>query len=193
MYVKPRIDISIDSRAYENIINNVQLKAPLEIGVEIAVYMLLFGLLDGTEFEIVDVNSMWLKFAKVYSNSKDKDRIFKAVPDLVIVGKDFIYDNDNNKNDNNKKEDNHAFGFVEVKSMATNDIKDTDEIRSHKSNTNHVIWTNGLKWYYYNMVSCEQNWDINLSLDKNNSDKIQIDERKYGELLYHLNEIDWRQ
>jgi len=186
MYIKPRIDISIDYRAYEHIINSVKLKAPLEIGVETAVYMIMFGLLAESEFEVVDVNTMWLKFAKVYSNAKDKDNLFGAVPDLVIVGEDFDY--------SNKTDDNHAFGFVEVKSISTNDIKDTDEIKSHKSNTNHLIWTNGLKWYYYNMVSQEHNWSIDLATDKKDgSGRIQIDERKYGELLYCLNEIDWRQ
>lgn len=186
MYIKPRIDISIDCSAYEHIINNVKLKAPLEIGVETAIYMLMFGLLSESEFEIVDVNTMWLGSAKVYSNAKDKDNLFRAVPDLVIVGKDFDY--------SNTKDENHALGFVEVKSIATNDIKDTDEIKSHKLNTNHLIWTNGLKWYYYNMVSQERNWFIDLATNKKDgSGRVQIDERKYGELLYYLNEIDWRQ
>ena len=91
MYIKPRIDISIDCRAYEHIINSVKLKAPLEIGVETAVYMLMFGLLAESEFEIVDVNTMWLKFAKVYSNAKDKDTLFFFFSYLVIVEKDFDY------------------------------------------------------------------------------------------------------
>ena len=51
-----------------------------------------------------------------------------------------------------------------------------------------------MKWYYDNMVSKEGTWSINLATNKkDDSGRIQIDECKYGELLYYLNEIDWRQ
>lgn len=185
MYVKPRIDISIDSEAYEHIINNVKLKAPLEIGIEIAVYMLLFGLIEKSEVEVVDVNSMWRQYAKIYSNSEEKETKFGAVPDLVIADKDFDY--------NDKSIENHAYGFIEVKSLAINDIKYTDEIISHMANTNHFIWTNGLIWHYYNKSHQDKNWDIDVKLRNTNNNRIFIDERKFGELLYHLAKIDWRQ
>ena len=210
MYKKPRVDVSIDCGAYEHMINNVRFKAPLEIGVEIAVFMLLFGLLEESEFEVVDVNTMRKTYAEGYADPKDGGIPFGAVPDLVIVEKDFVYDNQPN---DNRPNDNHAVGFVEVKSIATNDMKlDTGEMESHKANTNHLIWTNGLKWYYFNRVSQEAMekpaWSVDLAVDKKGdngrirnlaSDKkgdngrIRIDERKYGELLYRLNQINWKQ
>lgn len=191
MYTKPRVDVSIDCGTYEHMINNVRFKAPLEIGVEIAVFMLLFGLLEESEFEVVDVNTMWKTYAKGYAAPKDGGIHFGAVPDLVIVEKDFVYDN--------RPNDNHAVGFVEVKSIATNDMKlDTGEMESHKANTNHLIWTNGLKWYYFNRFSQEAMekpaWSVDLAADKKGDNgRIRIDERKYGELLYRLNQINWKQ
>ena len=75
---------------------------------------------------------------------------------------------------------------------------DTGEMESHKANTNHLIWTNGLKWYYFNRVSQEAMekpaWSVDLAADKKGDNgRIRIDERKYGELLYRLNQINWKQ
>ena len=97
--------------------------------------MLLFGLLEDTNLVVMDVNSMWKSKAVIYSDAMDK-RDFAAVPDLVIVDKSFDYFKDTSEG--------YSYGFIEIKSLACTDIKETGEIESHKKNTNNFIWTNGV-------------------------------------------------
>lgn len=183
MYKESQINIVIKSSVYEKILNNILTKASVEIGVEIAVYMVLFGLTEGSDYVVADVNSMWKSKAKIYSNLDDKDE-FGAVPDLVIVNKDFKFSS------NNVGEIKGANGFVEIKSLATN-YKETGEILSHKNNTIHFIWTNGLKWFYFNSVDSHKNWSIDLETEEKSNDSIKIDGLKFNELLYRMNNIDW--
>lgn len=180
MYIKQHINISIDSVKYEQILNNVLFKAPIEIGVEIAVYMILFGLFEDTNKIVLDVNTMWKSKAKRYSNTSDNVE-FGAVPDLVIVDKSFSYSEHTN---------NKSYGFVEIKSLACSKIKDDGEIESHKNNTNNFIWTNGQIWHYFNKSNPERNWSIDLR-DKTSDNLIHINNLKYGELLYNLKNIEW--
>ncbi len=181
MYKEARIDISIDSVKYEQILNNICFKAPVEIGVEIAVYMILFGLLEDTNMVVVDVNTMWRSKAGVYSNASDKNAL-GAVPDLVIVNKSFDFRGSN---------DNRAYGFIEVKSLACTDAKEDNEMKSHKNNTNNLLWTNGVIWKYYSALASEKNWHIDLRSEKMKDNSIHIDSLKYGELLYKLKQIEW--
>ena len=182
MYIEPHIDISIDSIKYEQILNNVLIKAPIEIGVEIAVYMVLFGLLENTDMVVCDVNTMWKSKAEKYSNNKGKK--LGAVPDLVIVDKSFSY--------SKPSQDSSAYGFVEVKSLACSKIKEDGEIESHKIHTNNFLWTNGKIWHYFNKLKPEQNWEVDLCNTKIKDGSIHIDGLKYGELLYRLKNIDWK-
>lgn len=183
MYIKDQsVDISINYKVYEEILNNIRFKAPVEIGVEVAVYMLLFGLLEGMNLAVLDVNSMWRKKAKVYSINSDKEAGFEAVPDLVIVSNEFSFQKENPKN--------LTYGFVEVKALSEQ-YSETNEIKSHKKNTNHLIWTDGLEWHYFNQNDQTQNWTIDLKISVDTDDTIIIDEKKYAELLNKLSKIDW--
>lgn len=181
MHVDAHVSISIDSKKYEQIINNIKDKAPVEMGVEVVVYMLLFGLLEGSNLVVLDVNSMWKSKAKNYSNAEDI-RDFGAVPDLVIVDKAFKFSED----ESNKK----SYGFIEIKSLACTDIKETGEIESHRKNTNNFIWTNGVIWHYFNQLHPDKNWSVDLKSNINNS-RIDIDGLKFIELLYRLRSIEW--
>ena len=182
MYIESHIDISIDSIKYEQILNNVLFKAPIEIGVEIAVYMVLFGLLENTDMVVCDVNTMWKSKAEKYSNNKDEE--LGAVPDLVIVDKSFSY--------SKPSRDSSAYGFVEVKSLACTDIKEDGEIKSHKIHTNNFLWTNGKIWHYVNNLKPEKNWDVDLCIPRVEDGSIHIDSLQYSELLYRLKNIDWK-
>ena len=179
MYKESQIDIAINRSVYERILNNIRTKAPVEIGVEVAVYMIMFGLIEDTNYIVADVNSMWKSTANVYSISEDTKN-FGAVPDLVIVRKDF------NFGGNDKDDIKGANGFIEVKSLATN-YNETAEITSHKNNTHHFIWTNGIDWIYFHNL--KEIW--NIKLGENKSGSVLIDGLKFNELLYRLNSIDW--
>ena len=183
MYIKDQsVDISINYKVYEEILNNIRCKAPVEIGVEVAVYMLLFGLLENTNHTVVDVNSMWRKKAKVYSINSDKEAGFEAVPDLVIVSNKFSFQKKNSKN--------LTYGFVEVKALSEQ-YSETKEIESHMKNTNHLIWTNGLEWHYFNQNDQTQNWKVDLTSSIDKEGTIIINETKYAELLNELSNIGW--
>lgn len=183
MYVESHIDISIDSAKYEQMLNNITFKAPLEIGVEVAVYMVLFGLLENTDMVVMDIDTMQKKQAKVYSNNKNE--ALGAVPDLVIVDKSFSY--------KNPSQDSSAYALIEIKNLKETDIKENkEEIISHKKNTNNFIWTNGKVWHYFNKLQPIKNWDIDLCSKETTDDSISIDSFKYAELLYRLKNIDWK-
>lgn len=181
MYIDSHVDISINNSKYEEIINAIKYKAPVEIGVEVAVYMLLFGLLENTNLVIVDVNSMWKSKAAVYSNANEQSKL-GAVPDLVIVNKDFEY--------RKKDRANTAYGFIEVKSLQKKYSDQTKEMKSHLNNTNHLIWTNGIEWRYINQKRPQENWEVHLESDTI-GEKACIDELKFSELLYRLKKIEW--
>ena len=84
------ISIAINSSYYENQINKIISKAPIEVGVEILVYMLLDGIVSSKGLSLVDVSSM----------SKDRAKPFgvkSAVPDMAVVAESFNYSDLKNK------------------------------------------------------------------------------------------------
>jgi hypothetical protein len=183
MYKTSQIDIVINNSVYERILNNILTKAPVEIGVEVAVYMVLFGLLEGSDYIVADVNSMWRSKAYVYSDLDDKDK-FGAVPDLVILHKDFKFGSNNNGDIKG------ANCFIEIKSLASK-FKETDEIKSHRENMTNFIWTNGLEWFYFNSADLQKDWSIKIGVIEKSNGLIKIDGLKFNELLYRINSIDW--
>lgn len=174
-----KIDITIDANTYAEIINGVLRKAPLEIGVEIAVYMLLYGTINKEEYSVVDVNSMKKKQAKVLV--KDDVEEISKVPDLVIVDKDFMY-NAGVKNTNNSA---GAYGIIEVKGLSVKYSKNEYDIQ--KENANNFIWTNGIKWYF----DGEDKPSIDLSDGPDQDGKYKIKESEFEKLLVKLKNIKW--
>ena len=183
MYERSSIKISIDSTVYEQMINNVLNKAPLEIGVEVLVYMLLYGLTENTEYIVADINSMKRKYAKQYAALEidSKESKFGAVPDLVVLNNSFVYASASEKKQ-------CALGFVEIKNLKEKLNIQDGEIQSHMKNARHFIWTNGKTWHYF--LGGKEEWSIELC-DKSRSKTILIDEVKFDELLYRLSNINW--
>ena len=168
--------IRLDADAYETILNNVYTKAPLEIGVEIAVFMLLYGKLH-QYYDVADVNTMWRRYAAAYVDASDE---LTAVPDLVILDKAFRFTEGNGT----------AYGFVEVKNLAARQNGETEEMKSHRNNANHVIWTNGLIWTYYQFGS--EQWSMDLTGPCEQKGRIRIDPWRFCLLLEKLDQIPWK-
>ncbi len=139
-----RVEFCIDAEEYKQIMSNILIQAPFEIGVEVAVYMLLYGILDNTNYNVIDVS----KFNKEQSlilfkeETRNVIRIADKSTDLAIVEKNFKF----NKGKFCTNNEFGAYCFVEVKNLAT-DI-DKEEVKVQENSTDHYIWTNGLKWVY---------------------------------------------
>ncbi len=170
------VNISMNAKSYEDIINNVLYKAPLEIGVEIAVYMLLYGIIDKEKYAVMDVNSMKKKKFIVYANAGED---ISKVPDLVIVNNVFKYNHGEHSDSNN----DGAYGIIEVKGLAIEYSE--KEYEAQKGKANHFIWTNGISWFF-------DGSDESIVLaKKSNSGKYCIKEDKFKELLERIYKIDW--
>lgn len=173
------VSITINAEAYEDIINSILYQAPLEIGVEIAVYMLLFGIIDRDKYSILDINSMQKNKAKVYSKMI-VDEISK-VPDIVIVDKPFEY-NQGEINDNNNI---GAYGIIEIKGLSVNYSK--EEYEAQKENANHFIWTNGIRWVF----DGNEDKTIVLSANPDENGKYNIDNSQFKNLIIELKQLEW--
>ena len=55
---KTKVEYVISAESYEYVINNIRYMAPLEIGIEVAVYMLLYSILDRMKYCVLDINTM---------------------------------------------------------------------------------------------------------------------------------------
>lgn len=173
------VSITINAQAYEDIINSILYQAPLEIGVEIAVYMLLYGIIDRDNYSVIDINSMQKKKAKVYSKMI-VDEISK-VPDIVIVDKQFEY-NQGEINDNNNL---GAYGIIEIKGLCVNYSK--EEYEAQKENAKHFIWTNGISWVF----DGNEDKTIVLSANTDENGNYKIDNSEFKKLIIELKQLEW--
>ena len=179
------VSITITSSYYENQINKIISKAPIEAGVEILVYMLLDGIVSSKGLSLVDVSSM----------SKDRAKPFgvkSAVPDMAVVAADFNYSDLKNKKNRHYK--SSVFGYVEVKAINKKADSYNSEREAHIKAINHVLCTNGLVWMYFDKKK-EACWTIKLDKEERNalkSGEFTIDENRFAELLDRLNSIDWK-
>lgn len=180
MSTNHEISITITSSYYENQINKIISKAPIEAGVEILVYMLLDGMVSSKGLSLVDVSSM----------SKDRAKPFgveDAVPDIAVVSPDFDY------SEKNQCYKSQVFGYVEVKGTFRKADSNPTERTAHIKAIDHVLCTNGLVWMYFDKDE-EACWSVKLDKQERNTlrkSKFSIDEDKFEELLKKLYSIDW--
>lgn len=188
MINKDRVEFCIDAEAYKQILNNILMKTPLrENGVEVAVYMLLYGILDKTNYCVLDVSPFTQEQSWIYlkREAKNESPIADKTPDLVIVGKEFKYSNAELCKDNRSG----AYCFVEIKNLAV--IEYAKEVEIQKDNTDHYIWTNGLKWVYRYKNKTEVIADFGDYKNKSTIVYTEDYEIKFAELLNKLNSIEW--
>lgn len=169
----------MDYKYYEQKINDVILKCPIEAGVEILVYNLLDSIINAEELSLVDVNRL----------RKDRDERLTTdagMPDIAILSKDFRY----------REDVGQVYGFVEVK--ATNStLPETKQIEGQKAAVSHYIYTNGLVWQYFKKDESKR--EIVLAYVENKECRnisspkpVSIDENKFNKLKNCLQEIVWK-
>lgn len=165
----------MDYKYYEQKINDVIVKCPIEAGIEILVYNLLDKNINRDEYSLVDIN----RIRKGRDNRLSTDA---GISDIAILSPNFVF----------KKEDiGRVYGFVEVKATSSS-LENETQILGQMSNVSHCIYTNGILWKYY----CNQNlkWAKNLSIENVPSSilEIKIAEKEFKELEEKIKEIQWK-
>ena len=164
----------MNCKYYEQKINDVIVKCPIEAGIEILVYNLLDKNIDREVYSLVDINRIWKKVDSRLSTEA-------GIPDIAILSPDFVF----------KQEDiGKVYGFVEVKAAHVS-LREIDQVSGQMSNVTHYIYTNGIVWKYYR--NKELIWEKNLSINKisYSSSKIEIHEKKFKELEKEIKKIQW--
>ncbi len=168
----------MEFKYYEQKLNDVRLKCPLEIGIEILVYNLLDSIIDKNNYSVIDINSL-------HQNMDSRLDTSGGISDIAILSKDFIY---------KLEEKGKSYGFIEVKSTENN-LEITKQIKGQKGSINHFIYTNGKVWKYYDRSNEE--WSIDL-IDYNTKYTIidgqkylNIKEEHFNNLLNKLKNIKW--
>ncbi len=163
---------------YENKLNDVITKCPIEMGVEILVYNVLDSVINSDELSIIDINAL----------HKDRDVRLTTdggISDIAIVSKDFVY----------QSKSGQAYGFIEVKAPYK-PLPETLQINSQKDseNTHHFLYTNGVVWKYY--CNSNKQWTIHLD-DKERTAlyspaTISVSETQFSNLITELEKINWK-
>lgn len=168
----------MDYKYYENKINDIIIKCPIEAGVEILVYNVLDNIIERKGLALVDINRLW----------KDRDERLTTdggVSDIAVLSKDFRY----------RTNEGQVYGFIEVKAT-NNSLYETPQIEGQKSKYSHYIYTNGLVWKYYK--DGKLTWEVVLAHFKNEECRemnefqlISINETSFTILMDKLNDIKW--
>lgn len=160
---------------YQNKLNDVIIKSPIEIGVEILVYNILDNNIKFDLYSLIDISKLQKK--------SDKRLTTKAgVSDIAIVSPNFIF----------KKEcSGKVYGFVEVKTVGKS-LRETYQFIGQVEDARHFIYTNGIVWRYY--YKSKLIWEINLSAENvpYSLSEIQIDKEKFIKLNNEIKAINWQ-
>ncbi|MCC8015562.1 MAG: hypothetical protein LIO87_10270 [Eubacterium sp.] len=152
----------MDYLYYQQKINDVIIKCPIETGIEILVYNLLDKYIDTENYALVAIDRVWKK--------QDSRLLTKGgISDIAILSTDFIF---------KAKDSGHVYGFIEVKSAGTS-LYDTLQIDGQKEDHNHLIYTNGIVWKYYYKKECR--WEINISKEgvQHSISEINVDKNQF--------------
>ncbi len=168
----------MDYKSYERKINDVIMKCPIEVGVEILVYNILDSIVGSKKFSLVDIN-------RIRMNRDKRLTTHLGVPDIAILSNDFEYGTQKGK----------VYGFVEVKSTNVL-LKETKQIIEQKRKKKHCIYTNGLVWRYYK--NGEKEWEMVIAYlngkeckSINDFNPISIDIIRFDKMIENLKLIDW--
>ncbi len=118
---------------YQEKIKDIVSKAPIEIGVEILVYMLLDEIVVNKELSLVAIDSM---------HKKNRYLSEGGFSDLAIVSKNFSFDNINL---------GKCVGVVETKYVTEDLSNHMPQIIGQLISFRNVIATNGIVWKFYDI------------------------------------------
>lgn len=169
----------MNCKYYEQKINDVILKCPIEAGVEILVYNMLDNIVDSKEFSLVDINSL-------LKGRDERLTTDSGISDIAVLSSNFEY----------KTDIGEVYGFIEVKSTYT-PVSETKQIEGQKKKVNHYLYTNGLVWNYFKNGNHE--WEVELAFLENkkirtvHSQAISINKDKYNDLIENISKIKWKE
>lgn len=156
---------------YQEKINNIIEKAPIEAGIEILVYNFLEEFLKfNDEYVLVSINRMQKKSDSRFTTEG-------GISDLAIVSKDFKY---------NEAQCGKVYAFVEVKTAGESLNNNSNQVEGQIESIKHLFYTNGFVWEYYH--NQERQWKINIMDEEYDYSiaKAHINKDKYLELVYEL-------
>lgn len=167
----------MDYLHYQEKINDVITKCPIEAGIEILVYNLIDQNIniDEEKYSLVDINRIW-------KNQDSRLLTETGIPDIAILSPDFVF----------KNEDvGEVYGFIEVKAAGVS-LRDTTQISGQMKNTSHFIYTNGIVWKYYFNQKLE--WEKNIGTEKTSysTEKIEVDKNQFEKLRKGIRDIIWK-
>ncbi len=201
---------------YQEKINDIILRAPIEAGVEILAYNLIDECIHfnrkNIDLRLIDVSRMQRDRAPLLSCKE-------SVPDMVIVTTDFKYSmNKEYKGYMNGSRHKSVKGCVEVKATCEG-LSNTEQFRGELKKFGNMIYTNGITWRICNISEIKKAWkenneaqklefdeffikkrgawkeDICLSVSgnrvANENTVIQIERQKFQDLKNKLSQIEW--
>lgn len=165
----------MEYRYYEQKINDIIAKCPIEAGVEILAYNLLDEIVNKKNATIVDIN-------RLQKNQDKRITTTGGISDIAVLTNDFVF----------ATETGAVLGLVEIK--ATNkSLTETEQIMGHINGTRHFIFTNGLIWRYYE--NHKFMWERKIDSLKRNViltvKNVKVDESEFLELVEDLKKIEW--
>lgn len=163
----------MDYRYYEEKLNDIITKSPIEIGVEILVYNLLEECIDKEKYSIIDISTI--------IKSSDKRLVTDGgVPDIAVVSKDFKF---------KETDSGIVYGFVEVKAPGIS-LRETDQISGHLAKARILIYTNGIEWKIYDTAKTTV---INTATEglPSSVSKIKVNKEKFDSLIILHKSMEW--
>lgn len=167
----------MDYKKYEEKIEDVLNKAPLENGIEILAYNILDECIDSKKYSVIDINRAW----------KEKDSRYDTeggIPDILVVTKDFWY-----KHETAGK----LICVVEVKYGPNKElVEDKEQLIGQMKKTKHYILTNGSKWIHYEKEKKVETFEL---CKINGKEKLEctVNKTEFEELKDYIKKIKWEE
>lgn len=137
----------MDYKQYEKMLNVINNKAPIESGVQALVFMLLYEMFENVDHDLVIIDNM---------RKTTRFTAYSGVADIAAVSEDFGFNTDKGS----------IKLCIEIKTIGVNINKYQigekldnyqKQILGQLLTFEKVIWTNGVKWFYYDTIDQNKN------------------------------------
>lgn len=122
-------------KKYENILNIVVNKAPIESGVQTLVYMFLYDFVENSDYDLVIIDRL---------SKRSGYTSYTGISDIAIVRKDSDYQ---------YIKTSDIVMCIEVKNTSEGLDKYSEQIEGQLLTYGKAIITNGYSWKYYDLVN----------------------------------------